>query len=218
MDWLQQAVHGALERHGVSFAVAEDGSAILENGFGIYAKCEGHTDHGHSHVLRCDFVFFGGQLNDRVVLHCLAGVGNSIEQAQTDGIKKFLTVAFHTVLETLGNHSCDTQQVEWETWEGDSGKWRAGLSPFYRMASGQFPQISLTPLLDALRDAFLAQPRDGAHLMDIYFANQGGRELASELRLNGEAWPEGEATLRNWNKPSGDGYYSGRMVAVLSPV
>jgi hypothetical protein len=168
--------------------------------------------------VQVDFAIESPRLSGIAFLDSFAGVGDTPENAEMNAFSKFLQGSFHVVVEALTTHTCDHDQVEWEDWVGAGHSWRACAGPLLMIASRAGSRIEgFQELFPRLNHLFSESMTAGPHWMRVFMGALDGKHVGSEVLVDGEVWPEGQALLdaHTFNCPPG--YASFRHLLIALP-
>ncbi len=163
-----------------------------------------------------------GQLNveivlpdERRVVECFAGMGETVEQQQKDALQNFLVSSFHVLLAAFWQR-VETDQVEVQRFTHAGEQWVAYIGGFSQRRSAgvdaKLPKDYLDKILIALRGMPLTH---GAHWCRTFFCNIGTQQRIYEALLDNAQWAEGEAMMQALEWGAADGFYSIRNFLVV---
>lgn len=203
--------HGIACERGISAVQAQDGLTIEPR---VFPRDSANG----THQVQVDFAVQSPRMLDIPFLDSFAGLGPSPDDALRNAYGKFLQGSFHVIAESLTSHACDAEQVEWEKWSGRGHSWRVCSGPLLLLATGAGGRIEdFAPFyLQIAREFAVAMPA-GPHWMRMFLGALDGRRMGSEVLVDGEAWPAGQALMDGhaWRYPAG--YASFRHLLIALP-
>jgi len=157
--------------------------------------------------------------DERRVIECFAGMGETPEQQQKDAFKNFLVSSFHVLLAAFWQR-VDTDQIEVQRFTQEGEEWAAYIGGFsQRRSQGvdiKLPESYLDKIIAAVR----SKPFEhDVHWCRTFFChisdNKGVQERIHEALLDNAHWAEGEAMMKALDWGAVDGYYSIRNFLVV---
>jgi hypothetical protein len=144
----------------------------------------------------------------RVLIETIAGFGEDDQRALEQAQEKFLTNAFHPLIEGLyGAHT--PQQVTIEPWQVGEGSYRAYLGSYLLVGI----RFEVPPeLYDRIRAWVAAQPDDG---LEFHWCRVFWGSTVAEVLWDNQSLPEAERELAALPWPELDGYASVRLFVLL---
>lgn len=173
---------------------------------------------GGTAQVQVDFAIESPRLSGIPFLDSFAGVGDTSENAEKNAFSKFLQGSFHVLAEALTTHSCDHDQVEWEDWSGAGHSWRVCTGPLLIIASRAGSRIEgFQEFFPPLTQLFTGSMTPGPHWMRVFMGAVDGKQMGSEVLVDGELWPVGQALLDAHPFSFPPGYASFRHLLVALP-
>lgn len=173
---------------------------------------------GGTAQVQVDFAIESPRLPGLDFLDSFAGVGDTTENAEMNAFSKFLQGSFHVIVEALTAHTCGHDQVEWEDWTVNGHKRRVCSGPLLMIASRPGSRIDgfqdFFPRLNRLFDETMPA---GPHWMRVFLGSLEGRHTGSEVLVDGEVWPAGQALLDGHGFTLPPGYASLRHLLIVLP-
>ena len=157
--------------------------------------------------------------NGQTIVESFAGFGEDLESAFENCVQNFCLNSFHVILSTFFTQEYD-DQVTVEEWS-INGKARAVImgNVVGRASGGELPEAVNTDWFPVLEEGIQALPLDdGDHWVRLFFAQQGGEQLALEVLLDNEPCDELVKKLRAFPWPSLDAFYSQRLFLIIMGV
>jgi hypothetical protein len=163
--------------------------------------------------LQLDLRVSGGPLGPRVLIESVGGWDADLAGAIRGAVQKLAAASLHPILATLVAEPLGADQVHWERW----GDWRVCFGPLIQQWA-RVEGLDFGAFLDHLRDRLLARGLlPEIHWVRVYLAMRAGEVMASEVLLDNDVWPDGQAALAAWPWPRRDGMYSLRSFFVMRP-
>jgi len=198
------------ERHGQSVR-AQDGLVIEPRVFPRESVA------GTAQV-QVDFAVESPRLGGLPFLDSFAGVADTPENAEKNAFSKFLQGSFHVIAEALTTHDCGNDQVEWEDWAGKGHSWRVCTGPLLLIGSRAGSRIEgFGEFFPRLTHLFQENMSAGPHWMRVYLGALDGKQLGSEVLVDGAVWPAGQALLESHAFEFPEGFASFRHLLIASP-
>lgn len=153
--------------------------------------------------------------DERRVLECFAGLGNSSEECQKDALQNFLLSSFHVLLSANWCREV-SEQVDIESWRINGDQWKAHIGGFSNRASAGVEVVIPDEYFDQIVSAIHKCPLDAdTHWFRTYFCNIGRSERVYEALIDNEAWVAGESMMKGVMWGESDGFYSIRNFIML---
>jgi hypothetical protein len=203
--------HGVeCERSGIVIR-ARDGLAIEPRVFPREAV-------GGTAQVQVDFAVESPRLPGLAFLDSFAGVADTQENAEINAFSKFLRGSFHVIVDALTTHTCNHDQVEWEDWSGRGHSWRVCSGPLLLIATRSGSRIEgLKEFFPRLNELFNESMAAGPHWMRVFMGALDGKRMGSEVLVDGEVWPAGQALLDAHEFTFSPGYASFRHLLIALP-
>jgi hypothetical protein len=217
-EWLLNALRESFAAHGLegepaSGALAFRGDLKLEPRVTVRGTANGTTQ------VQVDFAVHSPRLGGLPLLDSFAGIGATREEAEKDAFGKFLSGSLHVIAESLTDHRCDSDQVDWEDWRGEHGAWRVCAGPLLMVATRRGERIDGFPaFFEQLMRLFSSEMPAGPHWMRVFLGSLDGERKGSEVLVDGAEWPAAEQLLEQhlWAYPPG--YASLRHLLIALPL
>jgi Family of unknown function (DUF6348) len=205
------ASHGVESERGGKLIRARDGLQIEPRVFPREAA-------GGAAQVQVDFVIESPRLPGIPFLDSFAGIGDSPESAEMNAFSKFLQGSFHVIAEALTTHTCHQGQVEWEDWPGTAHSWRVCTGPLLMISSRAGSRIEgFVEFFPKLNQLFNENMAEGPHWMRVFLGALDGKHIGSEVLVDGEVWPAGQALLDAHAFTCPPGYASFRHLLIALP-
>jgi hypothetical protein len=216
-DWLLNALREAFVTHGLQGDVA-DGALALPDQLRVQPRVSEREVVNGAAQVQVDFAVESPRLAQPMV-DSFAGVGASRDEAEKNAFGKFLQGSFHVIAESLTDHRCDADQVDWDEWAAAGGHaWRVCSGPVLSVATRGGARIEgFTAFFDDLSALFARRMPAGPHWMRVFVGALDGERRGREVLVDGVEWPEAEELLEThaWTYPPG--YASLRHLLVALP-
>jgi len=156
--------------------------------------------------------------DERRLVECFAGMGETIEQQQKDALQNFLVSSFHVLLAAFwGRVEADQVEVRRLTVEGKD--WAAYVGGFSQRRSvgveAALPESYLAKIIDSLSTMPLTHD---VHWCRTFFCNIGSQKRIHEALLDNNQWTEGEVMMQSLDWGGSEGFYSIRNFLVLRQI
>jgi hypothetical protein len=175
---------------------------------------------GSGHLAQLDVRIKSPKIQPRVAMESCSAYAKTRDGLVDKLLSKFMNNSFHVLLSELGTREQAAGQVEFETWQSQSGVWSVGLG---RIIStfGTIEKRWFVSYLDQLQELFLKSefPRT-IHWLRSYFMWEGGELQNPEVLLNNETWVAGEKLLcgQPWPAPHEGNLYAIRHFMMITPI
>ncbi len=213
LEYLQKAFasHGLESERGGNAIRAPDGLVIEPRVLPRSAL-------GGTAQVQVDFAIDSPRLPGIAFLDSFSGVGDTPENAEINGFSKFLQGSFHVIAEALTTHDCGQDHVEWEDWQGSGHSWRVCTGPLLMIASRAGSRIEgFAEFFPRLNELFNETMTAGPHWMRVFLGALDGEHRGSEVLVDGEVWPAGQALLDAHVFACPPGYASLRHLLIALP-
>jgi hypothetical protein len=213
-----------LEQLRATFAAhglpAEQVGAALAASDGLIVEPRVFTREGVSGTfqVQVDFAVASPRLGGREFLDSFAGIGGSLESAEKNAFEKFLIGSFHVITAALTCRDHDSQQVEWEDWQGAAHGWRVCSGPLLTLATREDVGIEGYPaFFSKLSELFRREAGPGPHWVRAFVGSFDGQIAGAEVLFDGAPWAPAEQLLgeHDWILPAG--YASVRHLLITLP-
>lgn len=168
--------------------------------------------------VQVDFAVESPRIAGLPFLDSFAGVADTPENAEKNAFSKFLQGSFHVIAEALTTHDCGQDQVEWEAWTGAGHAWRVCTGPLLLIGSRAGSRIEgFGEFFPRLTHLFSESMNAGPHWMRVYLGALDGKQLGSEVLVDGAIWPAGQALLDAHPFAHPEGFASFRNLMIALP-
>ncbi|MEU5877064.1 DUF6348 family protein [Spirillospora sp. NPDC047279] len=151
------------------------------------------------------------------LVESVAGHGPTWREAIGRAVSTFTQGALHPIVEGLLNPGAAPDQVQRERYEHPDGPFELVLGAQLTMFTDR-PVPSAGPLLDRLLVELRARPLTRkVHGLRVFTAHNDGRAQSTEVLLDSEPWPAGEAVVAHHPAPLPDGRVAVRLFGLLVP-
>jgi hypothetical protein len=207
----------ALSSHGIKSD--RRGCAIhAQDGLVIEPRVIERNAVGGSAQLQIDFAIESPRLPGITFLDSFGGVGDTAEDCEKNAFSKFIQGSFHVIAEALTTHSCDHTQVDWETWSEGGHSWRVCAGPLLLIASRAGSRVEgFEDFFPKLHRSLSETMTAGPHWVRVFLGSLDGRQIGSEVLVDGEVWPTGQALLDAHAFTFPQGYASFRHLLIALP-
>lgn len=156
--------------------------------------------------------------DERRLVECFAGMGDTTELQQKDALQNFLVSSFHVLLAAFWGRA-EVQDIEVQSLTIEGKQWVAYVGGFSQRRSvgveTELPQGYLEKIIDAISAMALSHR---IHWCRTFFCNIGNQKRIHEALLDNEPWAEGEAMMQAVDWSTTDGFYSIRNFLVVCQV
>jgi Family of unknown function (DUF6348) len=169
------------------------------------------TAHGASVRLEVEVVVS----EQHSVLECFAGVGGSLEEAESSALDNFCRGSLHVLLAAFYGRP-DLDQITQEGWSLSGVPYDAIVGNY---VTRSFQGLG-TPIPDqvfpTLEDMIRALPGDRAlYWVRMFYCNLDANERVTEVLLNNEDWEAARSAIAALPWQARDTFYSARLFLVL---
>ena len=216
-EQLLEFLQVSLASHGMK--ADRSGAAVhAQEGLVIEPRVFPRDSVGGTAQVQVDFAIESPRLPGIRFLDSFGGVAGTAEDAEKNAFSKFLQGSFHVIVEALTTHDCDQDQVEWEDWSGAGHAWRICTGPLLLISSRPGSRIEgFEEFFPKLERLFGEAMDAGPHWMRVFWGALDGKQSASEVLVDGEAWPAGQALLDAHAFICPPGYASFRHLLIALP-
>ncbi|SFW73283.1 DUF6348 family protein [Amycolatopsis australiensis] len=206
------AFEEVLREHGVR------AGRLAKSGARIDARIVVHPSRPGVVLAQVDFSLAHPALAVPALVATLPGNGATWREAIGQAVYKFATSALHPLVDGLlkpgSGHGCvDQDRCDHPTGPFDLVSSTQLMLPRGRSAPDLWPSVD--GLLDALRAESLTPQ---VHGLGVYLLYQDGQVQTTEVLLDNEPWPAGEAAAAAGPAPVPDGEVTVRIFGLLVPV
>ena len=196
MAFISSAIADAFKAHGLESCVSGT-SVYVGSDLQVDASTRVHTRRPDGVTIQLDVRATADRLGrSSPIFDSFAGVGENEIEAEKNAFRKFLVGSFHVLAESLTDHKCDSEQVEWETWHAPSASWKVCSGPLLTQATVECrTQVQYGDALTEIQNQFLRQAEPGAHWMRIFLGFMDGKLNGIDAILDGEHWTQVQAIL-----------------------
>ena len=216
-EQLLEYLQVSLTSHGVP--CERSGKAIhAQDGLVIEPRVIPRDSVAGTAQVQVDFAVESPRLAGLPFLDSFAGVADTAENAERNAFSKFLQGSFHVIAEALTTHECGQDQVEWEKWSGTGHSWRVCTGPLLLIGSRAGSRIEgFGEFFPRLVREFSENMSAGPHWMRVYLGALDGKQLGSEVLVDGNVWPAGQALLDSHEFGCPPGFASFRHLLIALP-
>jgi hypothetical protein len=216
-EQLLKSLQVSFASHGVESE--RSGNAIrTPDGLAIEPRVLPRDAVGGTAQVQVDFAIESPLLPGLPFLDSFGGVGETQENAEMNAFSKFLQGSFHVIAEALAAHTCEEDQVEWEDWTAKGHSWRVCSGPLLMIASRAGSRIDgFQDFFPELNRLFSETMAAGPHWMRVFLGALDGKHVGSEVLVDGEVWPAGQALLDGHEFTLPTGYTSFRHLLIALP-
>lgn len=205
-DFLMKFVEELFTAHGAH--ACRSGSWIIVEGGRLFVRSAhfDHRKHPQSLVLQTDFVLLTP--SGLHIVESFAGMGNDLRSALIDACKSFQDSAFHVLLVTCLDHSCE--HVERESWTiGGSVR---ELTFGCLRTRGEFPLDLWPDVFEAMRSQVESiQLSAGFHWVRYFYAHIPGSNPTVEVLVDNQPHQVLLSAASTLPWPASDAFYSARL-------
>ncbi len=224
MEWIKsnQILMTILANHKIPAQTVMDQIEIAGTDVKLQAKVFGNSQ-GAKGSIQLDIVVVSQHLlGGSALVESFAGVGSTFDEAVNNAFNKFCRASLHVIMAVFIDRSLGEDQVEWENWSSNQGRWDVSLGPLLLQADQSLgpdsSKFNFSDLLDAFRDALVPRASHEAHWLRCFRGSLNGKCLSREVLLDNDPWAPGEAILDHWAFPNISGFYSLRHFLFMLPV
>jgi len=216
-EQLLEYLQVSLTSHGL--ACERGGDAIrAQDGLEIEPRVIPRESVAGTAQVQVDFRVQSPRLAGLPFLDSFAGVADTPENAEKNAFSKFLQGSFHVIAEALTTHDCGQDQVEWEDWSGAGHSWRVCTGPLLLIGSRAGSRVEgFGEFFPRLAHLFRENMSAGPHWMRVYLGALDGKQLGSEVLVDGAVWPEGQKLLDEHPFDFPEGFASIRHLLIVLP-
>jgi hypothetical protein len=205
-DFLMTFVEDMFTAHGAH--AYRSGNWIMVDGGRLFVRAA-HFDqiqHAQSLVLQTDFIFLTP--SGQHIIESFAGIGTDQRSALIDACKSFQDSAFHVLLVTCLEYSCE--HVDRESWT-IGGSVRV-LTFGWLRTRGQFPLDLWPPVFKAMQSQMESiQLSAGLHWVRYFYAHIPGENPTVEVLVDNEPHQALASAASSLPWPASDTFYSARL-------
>jgi len=146
------------------------------------------------------------------------GQGKTADIAQREAVRSFAMVSAHVLLNAIWEVPIPGQ-VETQSWQIGSQRWRAWLGPFQVFAADSTGNIAPRGMIDSMRTTVSqAKLENDVNWFRFIHSSLGPphNRVVTEAAKNNEPWPDGDKMLKSLQWPATDKYWSLREFVILT--
>jgi hypothetical protein len=215
---ITSAIDLAFRAHGIESKIV-DSCVEVGRSLRIRSQTQVRPQNSDNITVRLDIIIEAAALGQSgPLIDSFAGFGATEAECEKNAFSKFLVGSFHVIAESLTEHRCDSEQVEWESWTTPQRSWKVCSGPLLTQATAECRSgRQYRDVLPKLQDEFARQAGAGSHWVRIFVGFLKGELIAAEALLDGEVWPAGEHLLRQNSWAPSNEYESLRHLLIALP-